>query len=78
MKTAISIPDSLYKKVERAVKRMSVSRSRFFTLAVEEYLERHYPSQVTEKLNSVYDNKPSEIDVKLLQMQSGSIEKEEW
>ncbi len=36
MKTAISIPDEVFRQAEQAAKRLGVSRSEFFTRAVRE------------------------------------------
>jgi predicted transcriptional regulator len=41
MKTAISIPDDLFREVEACSRRLKVSRSRFFASAAREYLARH-------------------------------------
>jgi metal-responsive CopG/Arc/MetJ family transcriptional regulator len=38
MKTAISIPDDLFKEVEEIVKEQHSSRNALFTIAVREYL----------------------------------------
>lgn len=38
VKTAISIPDQVFQQAERAAKRLGLSRSEFFTLAVKAYL----------------------------------------
>jgi metal-responsive CopG/Arc/MetJ family transcriptional regulator len=78
MKTAISIPDNIYKRVERTIKRMGISRSKLFTLAIEEYIDNHNPSQITEKLDSLYNVESSDLDPGIKQMQGRSIEKEEW
>lgn len=55
MKTAISIPDSIYEDAERLAKQLAKSRSQLYTDAVSEYLLRHRPESVTERLNEVYD-----------------------
>ena len=78
MKTAISIPDHLFKKVEKTARKMGLTRSRFFTIAVEEFIENHTPSQVTDKLNAIYENEKSEIDQNFYTMQVQSLEKEVW
>jgi metal-responsive CopG/Arc/MetJ family transcriptional regulator len=52
MKTAISIPDDLYRQVEACSRRLKVSRSRFFATAAREYLSRHGASpDATEAWN---------------------------
>ena len=41
MKTAISIPDELFREVEVCSRRLRLSRSRLFATAAREYLARH-------------------------------------
>lgn len=41
MKTAISIPDDLFREVEASARRLKLSRSRLFASAAREYLARH-------------------------------------
>ena len=41
MKTAISIPDDLFREVEACSHRLKLSRSRLFAIAAREYLARH-------------------------------------
>ena len=43
MKTAISIPDDLFREVEACSRRLKLSRSRLFATAAREYLARHGP-----------------------------------
>ena len=38
MKTAISVPDGVFERVERRVSALGVSRSEFFSVAAEHYL----------------------------------------
>jgi len=51
MKTAVSIPDDIFKGAERLAKRSRKSRSRLFSDALKEYLARHTPDEVTEAMN---------------------------
>ena len=41
MKTAISIPDDLFRQVAACSRRLKLSRSRLFATAAREYLARH-------------------------------------
>jgi metal-responsive CopG/Arc/MetJ family transcriptional regulator len=54
MKTAISMEDDLLAEADRAAKRIGVSRSRFLSLAVRDYLARHRQEQMTQRLNEIY------------------------
>src|SRR5215469_8035645 len=51
MKTAVSIPEELFKGAERLARKTKRSRSRLFSDALKEYLARHTPDSVTEAMN---------------------------
>jgi succinate dehydrogenase/fumarate reductase flavoprotein subunit len=55
MKTAISLPDDVYREAERHAKRTRKSRSQLYSEALVEYLARHAPDEVTERMNHVLD-----------------------
>jgi metal-responsive CopG/Arc/MetJ family transcriptional regulator len=78
MKTAISIPDELFKEVDNLTKRLGMSRSELYATAVSEYLRDHRNDAVTERLNEIYRKEPSAADVVLKTLQFASLEKEEW
>ena len=56
MKTAVSLPERLYKDAEKAAKSMGIPRSQLFAKALEEYISHHKRDRVTEKLNEIYKN----------------------
>ena len=78
MKTAISIPDKIFKKAEKTAKKMGLTRSNLYTIAITEFLENHAPSLVKEKLDEIYSTESSKIDADLLSSQIQSIDKDEW
>jgi predicted transcriptional regulator len=51
MKTAVSIPEDVFKGAERLARKTKRSRSRLFSDALKEYLARHAPDSVTETMN---------------------------
>lgn len=51
MKTAISMPDALFREAERLARRLKKSRSELYREAVAEYLARHEPEAITEAMN---------------------------
>ena len=53
MKTAVSIPDDVFEKVERLARRERRSRSEVFSTALREYVARHTPDEVTEAMDRV-------------------------
>jgi len=78
MKTAISIPDYLFEVIEETAKKMGVSRSKLFSLAVKEFLKDHNPKNVTASLNECYKKNSSKLDKSIESAQLSSISKEEW
>ena len=78
MKTAISIPDSIFHAAEAAARRLSMSRSELYTKAVQEFVAAHCHTDVTEKLNQVYSDNPSRLDPALSEMQSLSFDNAPW
>ncbi len=80
MKTAISLPDALFRAAELLAKRMGLSRSELFQRALQAFLQDQKDAGVTEKLNLVYTQWSEEapIDPLLEQWQLNSLPKDEW
>ncbi len=55
MKTAVSLPNEVFDDAERYAKRAGKSRSQLYAEALSEYLTRHVPDEVTERMNAVLD-----------------------
>jgi antitoxin MazE6 len=53
MKTAVSIPDDVFKGAERLARRTKKSRSQLFSDALKEYVARHAPDDVTDAMDRV-------------------------
>jgi metal-responsive CopG/Arc/MetJ family transcriptional regulator len=78
MKTAVSIPDDIFKDAERLARRTKRSRSRLFSDALREYLARHSPDQVTEAMNKACDE-IGEMQDPFVSAAAGRIlEQSEW
>ena len=66
MKTAISIDDGLLDEADKTARLMGLSRSRFFALAVGEFLQRQRREQMLFRLNEVYAQGPEPAKKRLL------------
>ena len=79
MKTAISLPDPLFRAADRLAKRMGLSRSELFQRALKAFLHEHEEVGVTESLNKLYGlgSEKARIDPLLEQWQLSSIPKDE-
>ena len=80
MKTAISIPDPLFKAAEQVAHRLGISRSELFQRAVSSFLNDHEQDGVTEHLNTIYAQNPetSDVDPILKSIQAASLPTEDW
>ncbi len=78
MKTAISIPDTVYESAEKLASRLGQSRSQLYTKALRSYVEKHQDEQVTDKLNDVYGSVESAMDTGLLKLQTQSLPNKKW
>ena len=70
MKTAVSLPERLYKDAEKAAKSMGIPRSQLFAKALEEYISHHKRDSVTEKLNEIYKNSTIESNIEEASLES--------
>jgi len=57
MKTAISLPDDLFERVDRCARQLKLTRSGFLAAAARAFLARHQPDleSATEAWNKVID-----------------------
>jgi metal-responsive CopG/Arc/MetJ family transcriptional regulator len=54
VKTAISIPKTLFEETNKLAEELKLSRSRVVTMAIQEYLKRHKNRALLEQLNRVH------------------------
>jgi metal-responsive CopG/Arc/MetJ family transcriptional regulator len=78
MKTAISIPDTVFSRADKFARRRKITRSALFTAAVDEYVQRHRGEDVTRQLNEIYSKEDSTLDPVLAKLQAISLPEEEW
>jgi metal-responsive CopG/Arc/MetJ family transcriptional regulator len=78
MKTAISVPDPIFRAAEKLTKKLGVSRSRLYSQAVERYVQHFDDDAVTAKLNEVYSSESSTLEPALQSIQSRSVRKNQW
>jgi metal-responsive CopG/Arc/MetJ family transcriptional regulator len=77
MKTAISLPDPLFKSADSLARRLGVSRSELFANAVAAFIAQHDRARLTERLNAVYGDSANEPpDLALAALQARSLPRE--
>jgi len=78
MKTAVSIPDDVFEKVERFARRAKRSRSEVFSAALREYMARHAPDEVTDAINRAVDDVGNQRDEFVAAAAQRVLERTEW
>ena len=78
MKTAVSIPDDIFEKVERFARRAGRSRSEVFSAAVLEYVAHHTPDEVTEAMDRVCAAVSDDADGFVTTAARRVLERTEW
>lgn len=56
MKTAISIPDDVFRKAERLAKQRKISRSQLYTAALVQLLAAETKEDITKAYDSAFDD----------------------
>ena len=80
MKTAISIPDRIFRSAEQLATRLGVSRSRLYTIALATLVEKHRDDLVKTRLDEIYGSGEvdSSLDPGLASAQRRSLGREKW
>ena len=78
MKTAISIPDKVFRSADSLAKRLGISRSELYTTAITEFLSKRQGRNLTARLDAVYAEEDSSLSPNLIQLQAKSLAYEEW
>jgi antitoxin MazE6 len=59
VKTAISIRESLFKEAEALARKLEISRSQMFTMALENFIRQYENRQLLEQINAAYSDAPN-------------------
>ena len=78
MKIAISIPDGVFARAESLAHHLKISRSQLYSRALGEYLARHAPDAVTERLDRLCSKLDEGIDPFVSTAARRILERAEW
>lgn len=78
MKTAVSLPDELFRMAEATARRLRVSRSELYARAIAEFLKGQQENSITERLNHVYSGRAAKLDSGLHRAQRKSLARDDW
>ena len=82
VKTAISLNEELFLKVNQLADDLHISRSKVFTLAVQDYVKKQENQALLARLNEAYEDSPDgeerKISKSMGRKQKRLIERESW
>ncbi|MBI4179811.1 hypothetical protein HY522_10365 [bacterium] len=78
MKTAISIPDGVFRSADRVARELRLSRSELYAQAVAYFIEAYRRRNVTAALNRVYSKTESAVEDGWSRMQDEAAGAEGW
>jgi metal-responsive CopG/Arc/MetJ family transcriptional regulator len=81
IKTAISIDESLFDKINRLSEEIKLSRSQIFSQAIQYFIERKNNLELVRKINRAYSDVLDEDEIKQLERSKRKFKeiiKEEW
>lgn len=78
MKTAISIPDTIFQQAEKTARQLKITRSELYAKAVVAFVEQHHTQGVTEKLNEIYAAENSKLEPGFTLAQTAMLNAEDW
>lgn len=78
MKTAVSIPDELFRQADEFAERLGKSRSQLYREALADYLNRRDPAAVTRSLDDLADELASDDHRFTEAAARGALQRTEW
>ncbi len=78
MKTAVSIPDDVFKSGERLARRLHTSRSQLNARALSDFVVQHEDDQITASMNEVVREVGTEADPFTRRAASQTLRRVEW
>ncbi len=78
VKTAISLPDQLFRRAEALAKQLGIPRSQLYARALGEFLAAHAGEHVTAALDAVYEGTDSTLEKELRQAQGRAVGQDGW
>lgn len=84
VKTAISLKQTLFQRINELAKELGVSRSRLFVMAIEDYIKKIENKKMLSKINNAYsdhldlDNEDKKNAQAMRSKQKQLLEQDPW
>lgn len=78
MKTAISIPDTLFEAAEKLARQRKISRSELYATALAEFLSKHDRHRIQQQIDEVAAEVDTSLDPAMREAQARLLSKDRW
>jgi metal-responsive CopG/Arc/MetJ family transcriptional regulator len=78
MKTAISLPDSVYEEADSLAAKLHVSRSQLYVMALERFIREHQSQNLTAQIDAYIDAHGQSADPVFLNGSLAAMRAVEW
>lgn len=78
MKTAVSIPEDVFRQGDRLARRLKLSRSALYATAVREFVMRHDRASVTRRMNEALEAAGENGDPAVIAAGIATLRRGEW
>lgn len=78
METAVSIPDPVFQRAEHLARRTNRSLDQVYTAAIDEYVARNSPDEVTAAINRVLAETGEDSDPFVAAASYQTLKRTEW
>jgi len=78
METAITLPTETILRAQELARKFGVSINDLCLQAIDRFLEAHGESDITRRLNELYEYEDSSPDPVMTQLQFETLDQEEW
>jgi len=78
VKRVVSLPDDVFEAAEELAREMGVSRSRLYSIAIEEFVAQCRQGDVRHRLDRIYAQSHASVDPSLAELQSLTVSGNDW
>ena len=82
VKTAISLQEDLFRKVNMLARDLHVSRSKLFVMAVQDFIKKEESKKLLLQINNAFSDAPNKDEIKvrsnMRRKQAKNLKREPW
>lgn len=78
MKTAISLPDTIFEQADQLASQLHISRSQLYVIALEKFIKDNAVSDITKRIDAFIADHGQPVDPVFINSSLHEMKKVEW